>query len=121
MKLWPRSTPAEGNTVRTYSETTDPRTPGIDQLQSAFQQELASDKWAAAETAFALASRFRDAGDVEAAQQWLQQLLTLLAEFPAASPEQAATRRRQVGGVMMPDFLHEGVVKTRFEGLLRTV
>lgn len=91
-----------------------------EQLETAFRQELATDRWAAAETAYALAVRSRDVS-VEQTRFWLDTLLALLAEFPSDTLEQVATRRSDVGGVPLPELLHDGVVTARFEGLLRTL
>lgn len=88
-------------------------------LEAAFDRELLTDKWTAAETAYAIATKYRDAGDVESARKWLGNLRDLLAQFPSDTLEQTATRRMTVAGVMIPEYLHDGVVVARFEGLLR--
>ena len=92
----------------------------IEQLEHAFEGELVTDKWAAAETAYALAILSREVS-VDQTLKWLDVLLNLLREFPDHSLEQTATRRMKVGGILLPEFLHDGVVKARFEGLLRTI
>lgn len=92
----------------------------IEQLERALEKELAEDRWAAAETAYALAVLSREIS-VEQTRRWLEMLLSLLKEFPDAELQQTVTRRMKVGGVLLPEFLHDGVVKTRFEGLLRTI
>ncbi|MFD5563818.1 hypothetical protein [Kitasatospora griseola] len=84
------------------------------ELEAAFQQELATDRWAAAETAYALALRLRDAGEWDTSRGWVQQCLQLLDGFPSDTQEQTATRRTSVGGVPLPNYLHEGVVRARF-------
>jgi hypothetical protein len=84
------------------------------ELESAFQQELATDRWAATETAFALALRLRDAGEWDTSRTWVKQCLDLLEGFSAETEEQTATRRTSVGGVPLPNYLHEGVVRARF-------
>jgi hypothetical protein len=88
-------------------------------LEATFDRELITDRWAAVETAYALATKYRDAGDVDAARKWLRILRDLLAQFPSDTLEQTATRRMSVAGVMIPEHLHDGVVVARFEGLLR--
>ncbi|MEV4561251.1 hypothetical protein AB0K51_30275 [Kitasatospora sp. NPDC049285] len=84
------------------------------ELEAAFQQELATDRWAAAETAFALALLLRDAGEWDTSRPWVKQCLDLLEGFPADSLEQVATKRTSIGGVPLPNYLHEGVVRERF-------
>ncbi|MFD7856840.1 hypothetical protein ACFV6B_21500 [Streptomyces microflavus] len=93
------------------------RVASVEELESAFQQELATDRWAAAETAYALASRNRDAGDWEKSREWVKQTLRLLEGFPDETEEQVATQRTSVGGVDLPTYLHEGVVRSRFGDL----
>lgn len=90
------------------------RVASIEELEALFQQELPTDRWAAAESAYALASRHRDAGDWESSRQWVQQCLRLLEGFPADDESQVATGRTSVGGVSLPNYLHEGVVRARF-------
>lgn len=84
------------------------------ELEGAFQLELATDRWAAAETAYALALRLRDAGEWDTSREWVKQCLQLLDGFPSDTEEQAATRRTAVGGVPLPNYLHPGVVRERF-------
>ena len=84
------------------------------ELEAAFQQELATDRWAATETAYALALRLRDTGEWDTSREWVLQCLQLLEGFPSDTEEQTATRRTNVGGVPLPNHLHEGVVRARF-------
>ncbi|MFJ5233050.1 hypothetical protein ACIQBJ_24530 [Kitasatospora sp. NPDC088391] len=93
------------NTIRLASPT---------ELEAAFQQELATDRWAAAETAYALALLLRDAGDWSKSREWVTQCLQLLEGFPADTEDQAATKRTAVGGVPLPNYLHAGVIRERF-------
>lgn len=86
----------------------------VGELETIFQRELATDRWAATETAYALAVRNRDAGDWDQSREWVAQCLRLLEGLPGESEEQVATTRVSVGGVMLPNYLHEGVVRDRF-------
>ncbi|MGW1194445.1 hypothetical protein ACWD4B_01100 [Streptomyces sp. NPDC002536] len=97
--------------------TNETRVASVTELESVFQSELSADRWAAAETAFALASLTRDQGDWDASRQWVDQCRQLLAGFPSATEEQVATRRTSVGGVALPNYLHEGVLNARFGDL----
>lgn len=94
--------------------TNQTRVASIDELESSFQRELATDRWAAAESSYALAVRNRDAGDWEGSREWVKQCLRLLEGFPCEAEEQVATTRVSVGGVTLPNYLHEGVVRDRF-------
>lgn len=90
------------------------RVASADELETGFQQELGTDRWAAAESAFALAIRHRDGGDWETSREWVKQCLHLLEGFPSDNLEDVATSRISVGGIQLPTYLHEGVVRERF-------
>jgi hypothetical protein len=90
------------------------RATSVAELETSFQRELATDRWAATETAYALAVRSRETGDWEQSREWVAQCLRLLEGFPDETEEQAATTRVSVGGVLLPTYLHEGVVRDRF-------
>ncbi|MFI8258293.1 hypothetical protein [Streptomyces filamentosus] len=94
--------------------TNQTRLASTDELESIFQRELVTDRWAATETAYALAVRHRDLGDWPASQEWAQQCLRLLEGFPSETEGQVATGRTLVGGVQLPTYLHSGVVEERF-------
>jgi hypothetical protein len=94
--------------------TTQTRAASAEELEAGFQRELATDRWAAAESAYALAVYHRDAGDWAASREWVQQCLRLLEGFPADTLEQVATRRQSVGGIQLPTYLHDGVLRERF-------
>ncbi|MFJ3496088.1 hypothetical protein ACIPPJ_21160 [Streptomyces sp. NPDC086091] len=94
--------------------TNQTRLASTDELESIFQRELTTDRWAATETAYALAVRHRDLGDWPASREWVEQCLRLLEGFPGETEEQVATTRTSVGGVSLPTFLHAGVVEARF-------
>jgi hypothetical protein len=98
--------------------TNPTRAPSVAELQTSFQKELATDRWAAAETAYALAVRTREAGNWDESRDWVAQCLRLLEGFPGETEEQVATSRVTVGGVILPTYLHEGVVRDRFRQLV---
>lgn len=85
-----------------------------EELESVYRDELSSDRWAAAETSYALAVRHRELGDWPESRVWVRACLRLLDGFPDRTEAQAATRRTDVGGVPLPTYLHEGVVRGRF-------
>ncbi|WP_329146960.1 hypothetical protein OG275_21260 [Streptomyces niveus] len=97
--------------------TNQTRLASADELESIFQRELGTDRWAATETAYALAVRHRDLGDWPTSREWVQQCLRLLEGFPSETEEQVATGRMSVGGVQLPTYLHAGVVEDRFGDL----
>lgn len=94
--------------------TNSTRVASAEELESVFQQELSTNRWAATESAYALAVRHRDAGDWDKSREWVHQCLRLLEGFPSETEEQVATTRVSVGGVALPNYLHEGVVRARF-------
>ncbi|GAA2834131.1 hypothetical protein RMN57_18505 [Kitasatospora sp. CM 4170] len=97
--------------------TNQTRLASAEELESIFQRELATDRWAATETAYALAVRLRDAGDWPKSREWVQQCLQLLEGFPNETEDQVATTRVAVGGVPLPNYLHAGVIRERFGDL----
>ncbi len=94
--------------------TNHTRVASAEELEAVFQRELATDRWAATESAYALAVRHRDGGDWEKSREWAQQCLRLLEGFSSDTEEQVATTRTSIGGVSLPNYLHEGVVRDRF-------
>jgi hypothetical protein len=83
------------------------------ELEAAYDHELKTDRWAAAETAYALAVRYRRAWEPDKAGEWARKAIDLLNELPSDSPDQVATTRASVGGVVLPDFLHADLVRSR--------
>lgn len=94
------------------------RLPSLAELEATYEHEFATDRWAAAETAYALAVRCRDDQDPTRARAWAQKSIDVLRGFPSDTLGQVATRRTSVGGVTLPDYLHDGVIKARFSDLL---
>ncbi|MFI5800866.1 hypothetical protein [Streptomyces sp. NPDC051677] len=94
--------------------TSETRVASVEELETGFQRELGANRWAAAETAYALAARHRDNGNWDQSREWVQQCLRLLEGFPSDTEDQVATKRLSVGGVQLPTYLHDGVVRDRF-------
>jgi hypothetical protein len=95
----------------------------LEELEAAFDRELVSHRRAAAETAYALAFRYRDE-DVnggrrfDIAQIWARRAIDLLDSLPSGTVEQVASTRLAVGGIPIPDLLHSGVVRDRLGDVL---
>lgn len=95
----------------------------VDDLRAAFDRELVADKRAAAETAYALAFRYRNE-DVDGRRRfdlagvWATHAIELLDELPSDTVAQVASTRISVGGVSLPDLLHSGVVRERLGDVL---
>lgn len=95
-------------------------------LESAFHQEILTDKRTAAETAYALAWRYRTEyvdcvqSPVEIARKWALRSIELFDTLPSDTVEQVSSTRMSVGGVDLPELLHADVVRERLADLLRT-
>ena len=93
------------------------------ELRAAFYAEAASDKRAAAETAYALSFRYRNE-DIDGVRRfdiagdWARRAITLLDELPSASLSDVASKRASVGGIPIPSLLHSGVVRERLGDVL---
>lgn len=95
----------------------------LQDLREAFTRELRTDRRAAAETAYALAFRYRNqdvAGTrrFDLAKEWACRAITLLDALPSETLEQVASTRTTVGGIEIPGLLHAGVVRERLADVL---
>lgn len=92
-------------------------------LVAAFEHEVVTNKRAAAETAYALAFRYRDE-DVDGrrrfdlAMEWASRAVELLDGLPADTLDDVASTRQSVGGVPIPGLLHSGVARERLADVL---
>jgi hypothetical protein len=97
----------------------------VAELEAAFEREVSANRRAAAETAYALAWRYRteyvptDLPQVEVAKRWAQRSIELFETLPSDTLEQVASTRQAVGGVPLPDLLHADVVRDRLADLLQ--
>jgi hypothetical protein len=95
-------------------------------LESRFHQEILTDKRTAAETAYALAWRYRTEhvdcvqSPFEVARKWALRSIELFDALPSDTVEQVCSTRMSVGGVELPGLLHADVVRERLADLLRT-
>jgi hypothetical protein len=106
----------------TDTDDTDDR-PSLEELQIEFNREVESDKRAAAETAYALAFRYRneDVGGMrrfDKAKVWAERSIELLDSLPSSTLSQVASTRTAVSSVPIPDLLHSGVVRERLADVL---
>lgn len=95
----------------------------LDELQVEFSREVVTDKRAAAETAYALAFRYRNE-DVNGSRRfdiakiWAQRAIELLDRLPSDTLDQVSSTRSTVSGIPIPDLLHSGVVRERLADVL---
>jgi hypothetical protein len=93
--------------------------PPISELRRQYDEErLYQDDRAAAEYAYALAVRLREAGNPDEAREYARECLRLTASLPSATLGDVSSTRLSVGGVPMPERFHDGVVRTRLADLL---
>ena|SRR2546423_797821 len=98
-------------------EATPP--PPISELRKQFEEErLYQDDRAAAEYAYVLAIRLRDAGEEDEARSYAREALRLAELLPSRSLDDVATTRLTLGGVPLPERFHDGVVRSRLGDLL---
>lgn len=95
----------------------------LEELQIAFNREVQADKRVAAETAYALAFRYRNE-DVDGTRRfdlakiWALRAIDLLDSIPSETIEQVVSTRAAVGGIALPELLHSGVVRERLNDVL---
>ena len=96
----------------------------IAELEAVFEHEVATDRRAAAETAYALAWRHRSeyvgqGHPFDNSKAWAERAIELLDALPSDTVDQVASGRASVAGVPLPDLLHAGVVRERLADVLR--
>lgn len=96
----------------------------IAELEALFDRELAIDRRAAAEVAYALAWRHRSeytgsGCPLDNAKAWATRAIELLDSLPSSTMEHVASTRASVGGVSLPELLHANVVRERLADVLR--
>ncbi|MGH4019364.1 MAG: hypothetical protein ACRDT0_09040 [Pseudonocardiaceae bacterium] len=95
----------------------------LGELRAAFEKELVTNKRAAAETAYALAFRYRNE-DVDGSRhfniagEWARKAIDLLEQLPSDTIEQVVSTRTSVGGFELPELLHADVVRARLADVL---
>jgi hypothetical protein len=92
-----------------------PIQPLIDEYEEA---RRAGNDRVVAETAYALAIRMRDDGWFEKAQHYAREALSAAERLPSSTIDDVASTRQSVGGVPLPELFHDGVIRSRLEGLL---
>lgn len=95
----------------------------LEELQLAYNREVDTNKRAAAETAYALAFRYRneDVGGTrrfDIAKLWALRSIDLLDSLPSDTISQVASLRLSVAGIPIPELLHSSVVRERLNDVL---
>lgn len=100
-------------------DDTPPSRPPISEIRRQYEEELYfHDHRAAAEYAYALAARLREAGERGQARDIARECLRLARTLPSATLDDVAMTRATIGGVPMPERFHDGVVRARLADLL---
>ena len=76
------------------------------------------DDRAAAEYAYALAVRLREIGLLSEAHRFAVECVELTERLPANTLDDVVTAETSVGGVPLPGYFHDGVVRSRLADLL---
>ncbi|HZO64510.1 MAG TPA: tetratricopeptide repeat protein [Kribbellaceae bacterium] len=91
----------------------------ISELRRRYEEERHFlDDRGAAEYAYALAIRLREAGQLAEARRYARECLRLAETLPSATLDDVTVSRTTVGGVPMPEHFHDGVVRARLSDLL---
>lgn len=91
----------------------------ISELCKQYEEErFYQDDRAAAEYAYVLAVRLREAGETEQARQYARECLRLAESLPSRSLDDVTYARLDIGGVPIPERFHDGVVRARLSDLL---
>ena|SRR5689334_9982663 len=95
----------------------------LGKLEADFVREFEAGERTAAETAYALAFRYRceDVDGVrrfDLAKLWAERAIDILDSSRSDTLEQVVSTRLNVGGVPLPSLLHSGVVRHRLGDVL---
>lgn len=89
----------------------------IGQLEKRFEDIAAENPREAAEAAFALATYFLDHGDISKAKRFAERSIALFLAVNVQSYDECTTIHNSICGILMPDLIHENVVRHRFANL----
>jgi|GEM_PF-4931508 len=68
----------------------------------------------AAEAAYVVARLYRDAGKPDVSKQYAKQSIALFEQSNIHTLEDAAPRYNSLGGILLPNLVHEGIVRNTF-------
>ena len=93
--------------------------PPIDQVRRQYEDAIDSQNYrAAAEYAYALAVRLREIGLIDEACRFAHECLRLAETLPSDTLDEVISTRQSVGGVPLPEYFHDEVVRWRLAPLL---
>jgi hypothetical protein len=93
--------------------------PSISEVRKQYEDErFFQDNRAAAECAYALAVRLHEDGQIDEARRYALECVRMAESLPANTLDDVVSTRRSAGGVPLPDYFHDGVVRVRLADLL---
>ena len=90
----------------------------IRRLEKKFVDESELDKRNAAELAYAIATLAEDNKDLEKAREYALKAIEMFETLQIQTLDEAAAKNNIVEGVVIPELIHDGVVRERFKGIL---
>jgi hypothetical protein len=93
--------------------------PPLSEVRKRYEDErYFQDDRAAAEYAYALAVRLREIGLLGEARRFASECVELAESLPANTLDDVVSAKKSVGGVPLPDYFHDDVVRARLADLL---
>ncbi len=86
----------------------------FEDLKGAFERYRETDPRIAAEIAYALAVKEKEAGHLESAREYANVCVAIFRTLEIRTLEHAAGRYVTINGVLIPDLIHDDVVKRDF-------
>lgn len=90
----------------------------IERLEKRFVEEFELDERNAAEFAYAIATLAKNNKDFEKAREYALKAIEIFETLQIQTLEEAAAKNNIIEGVVIPELIHDGVVRERFKGIL---
>jgi len=90
----------------------------ITKLEIKFTNEYEIDKSNAAEYAYAIATLAKKNKDIEKAKEYALKAIEIYEFLQIQDLEQAAAKNNIIESVVIPELIHEGVIRARFKDIL---
>ncbi len=93
----------------------------IQHLEELFTKEFERNKKSAAEIAYVIAVLAQKSDNLTKAKEFALKSISLFEELDIQNLERAASEHNSIEGVVIPEWIHEGVVRERFKDFLEPV
>lgn len=90
----------------------------LEGLEKKFDIEYQINKRNVAEISYAIAVIARNNGDLQKAKKYAQVAISIFEELNVQTIEDAAARNNIIEGIVIPELIHENVVRERFKDIL---